>query len=141
MAAHILSLWPVADRGRAPAQPAAGVGLSAPLRSELWHGASGRRYMHTVYSLIGCPPLPKATYVLVRREADGRSSALGIASADSDASTLNLARVRQRGAELGANEVHVHCRAETEAERRLAVCDLRAGQFGVLGAEPSRASA
>src|SRR4029077_8353939 len=32
-----------------------------------WRGASGRRYLHSVYSLIGCPALPRANYILVRR--------------------------------------------------------------------------
>jgi hypothetical protein len=45
----------------------------------------------------------------------------------SDAPTLNLAQVRQRGAQAGANEVHVHLGAASEAERRLVACDLRAG--------------
>ena len=34
---------------------------------------------------------------------------------------------------LGANEVHVHFAGQTDAERQLVVCDLRAGQFGALG--------
>ena len=59
----------------------------------------------------------------------------------SDAATLNLAQVRQRGAQLGANEVHVHFLADTETQRRLVMCDLRAGQFGELSSEPTRASA
>ena len=36
-----------------------------------WRGASGRRYLHSVYSLIGCPALPRANYILVRRYDDG----------------------------------------------------------------------
>jgi hypothetical protein len=50
----------------------------------------------------------------------------------SDAPTLNLAQVRQRGAQAGANEVHLHLGATSEAERRLVACDLRAGIFGSL---------
>src|SRR6476620_241263 len=41
-----------------------------------WRGASGRRYLHSVYSLIGCPALPRANYILVRRYDDGRRVAL-----------------------------------------------------------------
>lgn len=92
-------------------------------------------YAHQVYSLIECPPLPKSTYVLARREADGRVKALHIGMGQEDAETLNLAHVRQRGAQLGANEVHVYLAARSEAARALAACDLRAGQFGQLGAE------
>jgi hypothetical protein len=64
---------------------------------------------------------------------------LHIGSGASDAPTLNLARVRQRGATLGANEVHVHFLAASDEERRLVACDLRAGQFHELRAEPSQA--
>ncbi len=97
--------------------------------------------MHSVYSLIECPPLPKATYVLVKREQGGRRRVLHVGSGQSDAATLNLAGVRQRGAQLGANEVHVLFTAASDAARALVVCDLRAGQLGHLGSEPERASA
>src|SRR5215510_11037456 len=36
-----------------------------------WRGASGRRYLHSVYTLIGCPALPRANYILVRRHDNG----------------------------------------------------------------------
>ena len=75
--------------------------------------------------------------MLVRRDADGKRQVLHIASGTSDAPTLNLARIRQRGAMLGANEVHVHALARTDDERQLVVCDLRAGQFGALAEEPA----
>ena len=104
-----------------------------------WLGASGQRYAHSIFSLIECPPLPKVAYALVRRDASGTRKVLHIASGTSDASTLNLARIRQRGAMLGANEVHVHTLARTDDERHLVVCDLRAGQFGALAEEPARA--
>lgn len=97
--------------------------------------------MHSVYSLIECPPLPKATYLLVKREQGGRRRVLHVGLGQSETATLNLAGVRQRGAQLGANEVHVHFATASDAERALAVCDLRAGQLGHLGSEPVRASA
>lgn len=104
-----------------------------------WEGASGRGYALNVFGLIECPPLPKAAYVLVRRDADGARHALHIAEGQSEAPTLNLARIRQRGATLGANEVHVFALSADEDERQLVVCDLRAGLFGALADEPSRA--
>ncbi|NJO24054.1 MAG: hypothetical protein HC868_15455 [Sphingomonadales bacterium] len=110
-------------------------------RQHLWGGASGRRYMHSVYSLLECPPLPKASYLLVRREQGGRRRVLHVGLGQSEAATLNLAGVRQRGAQLGANEVHVHFAAQSDAARTLTVCDLRAGQLGDLSSQPERASA
>ena len=87
------------------------------------------------------PAAAAAMYLLVHRDKDGQRQVLHIGCGQSDAATLNLAQVRQRGAQLGANEVHVHFLAETEPQRRLVTCDLRAGQFGELCSEPTRASA
>jgi hypothetical protein len=112
-----------------------------PARLHFWRGASTRRYVHSVYSLIECPPLPSAVYLLVRRSKDGQRQVLHIDCGRSDTPTLNLARVRQRGAQLGANEVHVHFLAASQGQRRLIVCDLRAAQFGELSCEPSCARA
>ena len=115
-----------ASEGR-PQQPGSHVGQHG------WRGASGRVYAHRVYGLIDCPPLPPAGYILVRREGDGRRRPLRIGVGTSDAPTLNLAEIRRRGAEAGANEVHV-CLGGSDAERRLIACDLRAGLLGTLAA-------
>ena len=135
MAACIVNLACVARR-RVPAPAAPGLAVDLPARLHFWRGASGRRYAHTVYSLIECPPLPQAAYLLVRRDSAGQRHVLHIGSGESSAPSLNLASLRQRGATVGANEVHVHFPAETPEARRLVVCDLRAAQFGALAAEP-----
>jgi hypothetical protein len=135
MAARIVNLARVARR-QVPAPVAPGLAADLPAGLHFWRGASGRRYAHTVYSLIECPPLPRAAYLLIRRDPAGQRHVLHIGSGESSAPSLNLARLRQRGASLGANEVHVHFQAETAEQRQLVVCDLRAGQFGVLDAEP-----
>jgi hypothetical protein len=133
MAARIVS--PAALQPPAPV--ALGLPEEVPAHQQVWRGASGKGYAHSVYSLIACPPLPAASYVLVRRDRHGRRTALRVSLGQSDAPTLNLARVRQRGAQLGANEVHVHFAPASEDERRLVACDLRAGLFGTLSAEPA----
>ena len=126
MAARVVSL------GRQRVAPAVSRRLErVPVRWHVWQGASGRDYAHRVYSLIECPPLCKAAYVLVRRYAQGRCRVLRIGLGQSDAPTLNLAAVRQKGAQAGANEVHVYP-AAPEAELRLVACDLRARLFGSL---------
>jgi len=141
MAARILNIAPVRHRKPTPQPVALGVPQDLPSRLHFWRGASAKRYVHTVYSLIECPPLPRAIYLLVHRDKDGQRKVLHIGHGGSDAPTLNLAQVRQRGAQLGANEVHVHFLADTDEQRRLLMCDLRAGQFGELRSEPTRASA
>jgi len=139
MAARILNLSRLQAAAVAPAP--APLGVPGQARQHAWRGASGKGYAHSVYSLIACPPLPVASYVLVQRDQHGRRKALRVGLGQSEAPTLNLARVRQRAAQLGANEVHVHFQAASNDERRLVACDLRAGLFGTLAAEPVRASA
>ncbi len=104
-----------------------------------WSGASGQRYVHTIYGLRDCPELPNCVYVLVRSDDNGRRTALRIGCADQTATSLNLALVRQRAAQLGANEIHVHMLAETHEQRMISEFDLQAGQFGALSAEPAAA--
>ncbi|MGH6865108.1 MAG: hypothetical protein ACREDO_02770 [Methyloceanibacter sp.] len=89
-----------------------------------WRGASGRRYLHSVYSLRGCPALPQANYILVRRYEDGRRVALAFGQTKDCAVTLNLAHLRHEGAKRGANEVHIHLLAETGHDRALVEADL-----------------
>jgi len=93
-----------------------------------WTGASGNRYVHTVYDLIECPALPAANYVFVRRNANGRPEALSIGRVTSSIPSLNLAEIRHRGAELGATEVHVHLLAGNAKVGKLIEFDLRTGQ-------------
>jgi hypothetical protein len=136
MSASIVPLSPAA-----PAPVELGLREQAATCQQLWRGASGRGYTHSVYSLIECPPLPKATFILVRCDADGWRAPLHVGLASEGSATLNLARIRHRGAQLGANEVHVYFHGRSDGARSLAAYDLRAALFGELGAEPSRACA
>jgi hypothetical protein len=131
MSAVIVTL-PRAVPRRAPA-PAAGLAHDLPARLHFWRGASGRCYPHTVYGLLECPPLPEATYLLVGRDESGRRTVLHIGCGESEAPTLNLAQVRQRGAVLGADEVHVHFLAETSEQRRRVLGDLSVAECGPRG--------
>ena len=97
-----------------------------PARLADWAGASGKQYQHLVYGLIECPLAPKANYVLTRRDADGRTTILKVGRTSHDAPTLNRAQMRHEAALLGANEVHLHVLAKTEAERILIEFDIAA---------------
>ena len=99
-------------------------------RFHFWMGASGRRYVHTVYSLVECPEIPAGNYVLVHRDADGRRQVLAIGRVGHQAASLNLADIRRRGAELGANEVHIHLLAAGAKQSRMVETDLRSAQAG-----------
>lgn len=96
---------------------------------QFWTGASGKRYVHSVYSLRECPELPVANYVLVRRDMDGRCHALAVGRLTCSTPTINMAEIRQRGALLGATEVHVHLLAEGRRQMKDIERDLRGGQF------------
>jgi hypothetical protein len=98
-------------------------------RFHFWTGASGKRYVHTVYSLFDCPPLSLASYVLVRRANKTERSVLAIGRLSHDQASLNLAEIRQRAATLGADEVHVHLLASTISECQAIEVDLRTAQF------------
>jgi hypothetical protein len=146
MAAHIVSL------GRPQDPEGATVSLRPEQKPERylerpgdheWHGASGRRYAHKVYSLIECPPLPMGSYVLVRRDERGTCTALRVGVSQSEAPTLNLAHIRREAALAGANEVHVLSDAASDALSKLVACDLRASLFGTLApsAEPGSGGA
>ena len=95
-----------------------------------WQGASGRTYQHIVYSLIDCPRIPEVNYVLARRDTNGERRVLKVGRTEHDAQTLNLARIRQEGALLGANEVHLYVIARTDTERAQIEFDLAAGMDG-----------
>lgn len=98
--------------------------LCAPLGTQNWRLAAGRVLRHTVYSLIGCPVVKAATYLLVRRHADGSCTVLAVRRTRSAAPSLNLAGIRRSGARLGANEVHLYQAARSDVERRRLVAEL-----------------
>jgi len=94
-----------------------------------WRGASGRRYLHSVYSLVGCPALPQANFILVRRHEAGSREALAFGNTKDGAMSLNLARLRHEGAKIGANEVHIHLLADTARARTFVEADLTAAHL------------
>jgi hypothetical protein len=101
-----------------------------------WQGATGERYVHHVYSLIDCPQLPAANYILIARDDNGHRTVLRVGRTTHVAPALNLAEIRHRGAKLGAAEVHVHLIAGDDAERRVIEMDLHAGLFGSPDTHP-----
>lgn len=128
MGARVIQLAEVRARRSHPVPVAPfGADIDPDNRFHFWSGASGQRYVHSVYSLFECPEIPAANFLLVRRDASGRREVLAIGRLRHSAGSLNLADIRQRGARLGANEVHVHLLAPSAAQRRVIEADLRAG--------------
>ncbi|HEX2841456.1 hypothetical protein [Hyphomicrobium sp.] len=131
MGARVIQLAEVRARRSAPKPEIATLDSTSELndRFHFWSGASGRRYVHSVYDLVDCPEVPAANFLLVHRDETGRRSVLAIGHLTHSATSLNLAEIRYRGARLGANEVHVHLLAPTAQQRRIVELDLRAGQI------------
>lgn len=77
-----------------------------------WTGASGRKYIHSVYGLEDCPPLPGAIFVAVRREGPLRV-VMGIGRFtqfwDGTLGGRDLASLRRQG----VDEIHVHLLAKS----------------------------
>ena len=90
----------------------------------VWRGASGTLYVHAATSLLFCPEMAQSTYVLLHRDGDGTARVLRVGCLENTAPSLNLATIRQIGATLGANEVHVRTLARTAADRARVAFDI-----------------
>lgn len=106
-------------------------------RFQFWTGASGQRYVHTIYTLHDCPALSSGNFILVNRDESGHRTILQIGLLPANAPTLNLADIRQRGATLGANEVHVHLLADSTREAKRIAFDLECGHYDTTDAYTS----
>lgn len=141
MSARIIEFRPSTAGRRRPAvgpRPVVGQRLDPIQPFEFWIGASGERYVHSVFTLIECPELPAANYVLATRDAAGRRRTLRIGRLENDAASLNLAEIRHVGATLGATEVHVHLLAGSTRRRQCIELDLAAAEDGL--AQPRAAN-
>jgi hypothetical protein len=133
MSAEIIRLADVRMRrnGCYPEQQSgAPVGVpEAPPRFHFWSGASGKRYVHTVYSLFDCPPLEDANYILVRHGDTATRTVLAIGRLLNQCAMTNLAEIRHHASVLGADEVHVHLLAASSQEAQAVETDLITAQF------------
>lgn len=98
----------------------------------IWRGASGTLYVHSVTSLIFCPEMAQSTYVLLHRDGDGTARVLRVGCLENTAPSLNLATIRQLGATLGANEVHIRALGKTATDRARVAFDIEHG-LGLAG--------
>lgn len=89
-----------------------------------WNGASGQRYIHSVYHHDDCPPLPGAIFIEVIRMADGTRKALraGRFAPFWDMPMHAAARLDDH-----CREVHVHLLADGDSDAARVLDDLRAG--------------
>jgi hypothetical protein len=89
-----------------------------------WSGASGRKYIHSVYRIEDCPPLPGAIYVAVKRKGPLRIVvAVGRFQPFWDHAVGT--REARRLTSLGVDELHVHLLGKTPAQMEAILADLQ----------------
>ncbi len=92
----------------------------------VWFGASGRRYICSVYP-VGAPPAfdcGRAVVAAVRKHAKALEPSAEIAFVFQPAADDDLGVWERKARQCGANEWHVHLLAETAAARDFAASDL-----------------
>ena len=101
------------------------ISINVPLGSNdnerfwYWRGASGKKYIHSVYAASACPPLPGAVYVAVRRIGQLRTvTAMGRFSPFWDGTSSELA-------DVDADEIHVHLLARDDVAANAVLDDLQ----------------
>jgi hypothetical protein len=85
-----------------------------------WHGASGQKYIHSVYANGECPPLPGAIYVAVRNFR-GLRTVMAIGRFETFCETGGF-----RARHPGVNEIHVHLLARGDSDANRILRDLQA---------------
>ena len=97
-----------------------------------WRGASGRRYIHSIYRPELCPPVAGAVFVIVSL-AGGMRRAKRVGRFPSDAASANAAPWTELP---GEEEIHVHLLAREEEAAEEVLEDLRAAMNAAPVARP-----
>ena len=90
-----------------------------------WHGASGRKYIHSVYEPEHCPPLPGAIYLAVKLCGANRE----VLAIGRFPKFPNYHAASRAWADLkveGADEIHVHLLAKSNDVAEDIIRDLKA---------------
>jgi hypothetical protein len=90
-----------------------------------WFGASGRRYIHSVYPVDVCPPLPGAIFLAVKRIGNLRT-VLDVGRFPVTFDVKPSGRCNVKIGNPAVNEIHVHLLAKCETDAEAIVNDLRA---------------
>ncbi len=114
--------WHLREPESAPLSVLASEGLGGRFR--FWRGASGRRFMFSVYASEACPAYDQAVLVGAAVEPDGARRILFIADTGAfpepvlDRARRTLAKARNKV------EFHVHLLALSPRERMAVIADL-----------------
>lgn len=91
-----------------------------------WRGASGRRYIVSIYEPQSCPAYCNAVLVAVAVAPDGRRRAVALADTGVFPEPLLARLARSLSTTSAQIEFHLHLLAASSAERRAALADLAA---------------
>lgn len=102
-------------------------GLPRSVNCIYWHGRSGRRYIHTIYSFAAWPGHSNANVLLVRRNANQSRDIIWAGQTGDIPGLTTDFGVLDRARKDGANEIHVHLLGDDEMMRQCIVEDLLGG--------------
>jgi hypothetical protein len=109
---------------RAANQPLAALAdASFAQRFRHWRGASGRRYIFSVYDPLACPSYDNAVLIGAARDENDEVRIVWVADTGA-LPDIALARAKEETAVFGASEFHIHLLATTRAERLALIEDL-----------------
>lgn len=89
-----------------------------------WRGASGESYIHSIYPVNDCPPLPGALFIAVSHTG-GRTRPVGLGRFPLSFKTTMAEAVRHALPGTDVDEVHVHLLAKGETMVHAVASDLR----------------
>jgi hypothetical protein len=94
-----------------------------------WRGASGTRYIHSVFLRENCPPLSGAVYIGVKKAGAQRVALVVGRFPGADEGVASVSDFFEDLAAKGVDEVHVHLLASSAAERQRVLDDLAAALY------------
>ena len=94
-------------------------------RFVFWRGASGKRYLCTIYDVDHVPDYAEVVALFVRRCLGGSRMAVHVEQVEAPFTADRLSLLG-KARELGLDEVHLHFLAGTPPERRRVLFDLKA---------------
>jgi len=109
----------------------AGIGLG-DVSYCYWTGASGNRYVHSVYRLDTWPGHLEANVLLVRNSPDDGRQILWVGQCGANHGQLSDPGILSWARANGANEIHIHLLGTSPADRVEIIRDLQ--QMARVGA-------
>lgn len=116
--------------------------LAARSPFHYWQGQSGRWHVTTVFPLLNDYISSPSVYLFVRRDPNGSAHALYIGQTENTTRRMreHMYEKTLQAILLGANELHLHLLAESEAVRISIETDLRNGHASPLNKQHSSAT-